>query len=475
MTTLAKKKRSLFGAQDMTTGSAFSCLAWFALPMLISNIAQQLYSTADASIVGRYLGDDALGAVGASMPIQNLFLVFLMAVGSGVTIMVSQYFGAKDKEKLGVSIGNALTLMIILSVIMTAVSVPLTGPILRLTKTSPQMYDMAYQYLFIMFCGTAASGFYNVMSGILRGLGDSIFPLIVLLGAVVINIGLDIWFVAPWGLDMGIAGAALATIASQIFSAVACTVRVLRMKQNFVINKESMKLQGPVVKQIVRLGLPTGVQMAVMFLSNIVMQPFIMAMTTPTVNVFAAMTATMRVDGFAVMPCQAFSMAVSTYTGQNIGAGKLDRLKKGSTTTLVMSMGFSLIMVAAMLIWGPYVFSLFTETPELIAMSMGFIRVMIPAYIVMSVNMTFNGIMRGAGDSIGTMVISLLINVFLKIPITLVLIYGSKSEMYPNGHPNSMMQGMVICMAIGCVITLIYYKVGKWRDKAVVRAMPTKA
>lgn len=475
MTTLAKKKRSLFGAQDMTSGSAFSCLAWFALPMLISNIAQQLYSTADAAIVGRFVGDDALGAVGASMPIQNLFLVFLMAVGSGVTIMVSQYFGAKDRDKLGSSIGNAFTLMIILSVIMTAVSVPLTGPILRITQTTPQMYDMAYSYLFIMFCGTAASGFYNVMSGILRGLGESIYPLIVLLCAVVINVGLDILFVAPWGLDMGIAGAALATIASQVFSAVACTVRVLRMKQHFTINRETMRLQKAIVKQIVRLGLPTGVQMAVMFLSNIVMQPFIMRMTTPEVNVFAAMTATMRVDGFAIMPCQAFSMAVSTYTGQNIGAGKLDRLKKGSTTTLAMSMGFTLIMVGAILIWGRNVFALFTETPELIEMSMGFIRVMLPAYIIMSINMTYNGVMRGAGDSLGTMVISLMMNVFLKIPITLLLIHLSKTPEFPNGHPNSNMQGMVICMLIGCAMTMIYYKIGKWKTKSVVRSAPAKA
>ena len=469
MTTIKKQKRSLFGAQDMTTGSPFSCLAWFALPMLISNIAQQLYSTADAAIVGRFIGDDALGAVGASMPIQNLFLVFLMAVGGGVTIMVSQYFGAKDNKNLGVSIGNAFTLMIILSVFMTAVSVPLTGPILRLTQTSPQMYDMAYSYLFIMFCGTAASGFYNVMSGILRGLGDSVFPLIVLLCAVVINIGLDIWFVAPWGLDMGIAGAALATIASQVFSAVACTVRILRMKNLFVINRETMRLRAPVVKQIVRLGLPTGIQMAVMFISNIFMQPFIMRMTTPEVNVFAAMTATMRVDGFAVMPCQAFSMAASTYTGQNMGAGKMERVKKGSMTTLTMCMGFTLIMVGAMLLWGRHVLALFTETPELIDMGMGFIRVMLPAYIIMAVNMTYNGVMRGAGDAIGTMVISLLINVFLKVPITLLLIFGSRSDAFPNGHPNSMMQGMVICMAIGCAITLIYYKVGKWKTKGLIR------
>jgi putative MATE family efflux protein len=440
--------------------------------MLISNIAQMLYSAADMAIVGRIVGDGALGAVGATGSIANLFLVFLMAVGAGVTVMVAQYFGAKDNERLGNSIGNAFTLMIILSIILTAVALPLTGPMLRVTQTNDDIFDMAYIYLLILFIGTAANGFYNVMSGILRGLGDSVYPLIVLLIAAALNIFLDIWLVsvwnARWGEVAGVAGAAVATVISQIFSAVACTWRVLRMKNLFSITKATLKLQSVIVKQIVRLGLPTGIQMAVMFLSNIVMQPFMMAMGS---TVVAAQVATMRVDGFAVMPCQAFSNAVSTYTGQNIGAGKMDRVKKGSTTTLIMSMSFSIVMVTAIMIWGKYLFALFSKTDDLINMGMGFIQIMIPAYIIMSVNMTYNGVMRGAGDSVGTMWISLLMNVILKIPITLILIFVSKTDelgKFPAGNPDMFMWGMVICMAIGLVITLSYYRLGKWKNKGVV-------
>jgi putative MATE family efflux protein len=439
--------------------------------MLISNIAQMLYSAADMAIVGHIVGDGALGAVGATGSIQNLFLVFLMAVGAGVTVMVAQYFGAKDYERLGVAIGNAFTLMIAMSVILTAVAVPLTGPLLRVTRTNSDIFDMAYIYLFILFCGTAASGFYNVMSGILRGLGDSVFPLIVLLITVVLNVILDLIFVtifnSHWGAVAGVAGAATATVICQIFSAVLCTLRVLRMKNLFTISKATMKLQTVIVKQIVRLGLPTGIQMAVMFLSNIVMQPFMMAMGSAVV---AAQVATMRVDGFAVMPCQAFSNAASTFTGQNIGAGKMERVKKGSTTTLIMCMGFTVIMVAAILIWGKYLFALFTKTDELINMGMGFIKIMVPAYIIMAINMTYNGVMRGAGDSVGTMWISLLMNVILKIPITLGLIFASKSDLWPQGNPDMFMWGMVICMAIGLVVTLVYYRIGKWKTKGVVRA-----
>ncbi|MDR0917145.1 MAG: MATE family efflux transporter [Oscillospiraceae bacterium] len=496
LTAIGGKFRSLFGEQDMTVGKTSSCLWKFAIPMLISNIIQQLYSAADAAIVGNYIGSDALSAVTATGPIVNFFLVFLMAVGAGVTVMVSQYFGAKDNENLGLSVGNAITLMIIMSVVLTAISVPLTSPLLKLLETNEDILGMTHIYLLILFWGTAASGFYNVMSGILRGLGDSVFPLIALLIAVVINIFLDIWLVsswsAKWGAEAGVAGAAVATVASQLISAIACTVRILHRKQLFSINRATLKLKSVIVRQIVRLGLPTGIQMAVMFLSNIVMQPFIMAMGS---SVFAAQGATMRVDGFAVMPCMAFQNAVSTYTGQNIGAGKMDRVKKGGRTTLIMSMAFTLVMVAAILIWGKYLFALFLKvmvevdgvkvldkfgkpivdqvaTDALVKMGMGFITIMVPAYIIMAVNMTFNGVMRGAGDSVGTMWISLIINVFLKVPVTLILIFASKTAAdgaWPNGNPDMMMWGMVICMCIGVVITLVYYKIGRWKKKSIIR------
>ncbi|MDR0839118.1 MAG: MATE family efflux transporter [Oscillospiraceae bacterium] len=469
--------KSFFHEQDMTVGNTVSCLLKFSIPMLIGNIAQLLYSTADAAVVGRYVGDAALGAVGASGPIQNLFVVFLMAVGGGVTVMVSQYFGAKDTENLSISIGNTFTLLIILSVVMTAISVPLTTPILKLTKTSADMFDMSHSYLLILFWGTAAVGFYNVTSGILRGLGDSFFPLIVLLVAVIINVFLDIWMVAPpdklhigplVGLDWGISGAAIATVTSQIFSATACTVRLLRMKHLFQVTRKTMRLKSVTVQNITRLGLPTGIQMAIMFLSNLVMQPFIMQMNTPTLNVFAAMTATQRVDSFAVMPCQSFSQTASTFTGQNIGANNMERVKKGTRATLIMSLVFTVVMLAAVLIFGRYIFELFTETKELIDMSMGFIYIMIPAYILMAVNMTYNGVMRGAGDTVGTMWISVLTNVILKVPVTLLLIKITVSDKWPGGNPDANFWGLLICMVLGCAVTLLYYRFAKWREKSII-------
>lgn len=461
------KIKSLFGPQDMTVGKPWSCLMKFIIPMLIGNIAQMLLTTFDRVIVGKYFGDPGIGAVGASMPILNIFLVFFMAVGTGVTVMVAQYYGAKDFERLGKTVGNTITLMAIISVVVTAIAVPLTGPILRALDTAPELFDYAYEYLVILFAGCFTVGFYNSFTGVLRGIGSSIFPLIVLLCSVAVNAVLDVLFVAPWGLNLGIAGAAYATCIAQIGAAVACMLRVFRFKHLFTLNKSKMRLDKIIVKQITRLGLPTGISMAVMFATNLITQPYMMRMGY---EVVAAMVATMSVDGFAVMPSQAFSMGVSTYTGQNIGAGKQERLRPGMFATLKSSLLVTTVMLAAILIFGRQVLGLFTKTPKLIEMGMGFIYIMIPGYYILAINMTLQGVMRGAGDSIGTMWLSVLTNVIVRVPAIIIIINLTKSEELPGGDPNSIFYGMLIAMSVGLISSLIYYRIGRWKTKAIVKA-----
>jgi len=462
-----KKFASLFGAQDMTVGSPLSCFVKFSIPLLIGNIAQMLYTAADRIIVGRMTveGVQALAAVSASGPILNLFLVFFMAIGAGVTIMVSQFYGAKDLKNLGRSIGNSITLIAVLSVVVTAIATPLTAPILRLLNTQEEIFDMSRVYLMILFAGSVGNGFYNVIGGILRGLGESVFPLLVLLGTVVLNVVLDVLFVAQWGLNLGIAGAAWATIIAQILSSVVLMIKLILMRRTIGLTAGTLRLHALTCKQLTRLGLPSGIQMAVMFLSNIVIPPYIMAMGT---NVFAAMGATMSIDGFAIVPSQAFSMAASTYTGQNIGAGKMDRVKKGTKMVLVLCFLISIVMIALIQIFSKQLFGLFTDDLGVIKLGRGFILILLPAYLLMSVNMSLTGVMRGAGDSIGTMWISVITNVILKVPLTLFLIYITKSETYPAGSPNSMFISMPICMIVGVVISIVYYNKANWRSKAVV-------
>jgi Na+-driven multidrug efflux pump len=245
------------------------------------------------------------------------------------------------------------------------------------------------------------------------------------------------------------------------------------------INRDSMRLRSGTVRQIARLGIPSGIQMAIMFVSNLIVQPFLMNMGTLAMP---SITATQSVDGFALMPSQAFSMAAGTFTGQNIGAGRMDRVKSGSKTVLLMCLGFSVVMVSAMQIFGRNILMMFTETELLVSLCRYYILIMIPAYLIMTVNMTYQGVMRGAGDAVGTMWISILINVIFKLPLTLLIINLTKGTtlnlkvdgvdtpvLWPNGSPASLYYAMLICIFVGMFMTLVYYRRGSWKNKYVIK------
>ena len=460
-----KNFKALFGAQDMTVGKPFSCLLRFSVPLLIGNIAQLLYTTADAAVVGRYmgdLGDTALAAVGASMPPYNIFLVLFMGIGSGVTIMVSQYFGAKDYENLSISIGNSITMIVIASIFITAVATPLTGPMLGLVNTPTAAAEMAKTYLMILFIGAIGSGFYNCLSAILRGLGESVFPLIVLIAAVILNVGLDIFFVA--GLGMGVTGAAVATIIAQFLASIACLIKVIKMRDVFVLSAPLLRPVRRIIGQIISLGGPNALSMGVIFASALFVQALVNSMGP---LVLTTITVTQRVDAYAVIPSMTFQVVASTYTGQNIGAGNMERVKQGAKTVMLMCFVFTLIMVISMLLFGQYMLGLFTRTEVVINMSMTFIRIMSPAYLTMTVSGILMGVMRGAGDALGPMWIALFNNVIMRVPLSYLIAYLTKSDVNPNGHPNSVYISLLIAMVIGCIITLLYYRAGKWRDKAI--------
>ncbi|MBQ2461553.1 MAG: MATE family efflux transporter, partial [Clostridia bacterium] len=399
---MSGKFKALFGAQNMTIGSPLKCLLKFSFPLLIGNIAQLLYGTVDSIVVGRYVGDRALSAIGVASPTLNLFLVLFIAIGSGVMVMVSQYFGAGEYEKLEQSIGNSITLIALVSVVLTTAGLLGLDWILTVTKAPPESYDMARTYMFICLTALASNGFYNIMAGILRGMGESVYPLLVLLGTTVLNIFLDIWFVS--GLGLGIAGAALATIIGQTLSAIACLAKVLMSRKYFHLTPRSLILRKDVLKIVCRLGLPNGIAQAIMWLSTIVVQRL---NNTMGYMVTAAITAMLRVDSFAMIPGTTFNMSASTFTGQNVGAGRLDRVKKGTYTVFFMSLTLSVIMIILMLIFGRWMIGLFTKTQELIDMGYSMIIAMLPAYLLISVGQSFGGVIRGAGDSMGVMWISL--------------------------------------------------------------------
>ena len=248
---------ALFSAQDMSQGAPWRRILEFSLPMLIGNLAQQMYNTADSVIVGIYVGDNALAAVGSASPILNLLLALFVGVATGAGILVSQYFGAKDRERLAGVVGNCMMLTIVTSLIIMAIAPLVTRPLLELLNTPASILDWCSDYLNIFFLGILGFAAYNILSGVLRGLGDSLSALVFLIVATVLNVGLDVWFVA--GLRMGVAGVALATIIAQAISAVLCFIKLARMHDVFVLHLSDLRPKKEYVWKIIRLGVPSGV------------------------------------------------------------------------------------------------------------------------------------------------------------------------------------------------------------------------
>lgn len=461
------KLKSLFGAQDMTKGSPVSNLIQFSVPLLIGNMAQQLYSTVDSIVVGRYVGDQALAAVGASGPILNLLLVLFMGISMGASVMSSQYFGAKERDKLSATVGTTITATFLSSIIIMVVGPLVTPPIMKNLGTPPDIYDMSCSYLIIMFVGIMGCGYYNIISGVLRGLGDSIMPLIFLIVACVLNIGLDVLFVAVF--RWGVAGVAIATVIAQAVSGVLCLIQLMRMKKVLDVNIHTLRPKALFVKQLVRLGLPSGLTQAIFSMAMIIVQTLTNSFGTAFI---AANTVVMRVDGFAMMPNFTFGTAMTTYTGQNIGAKRLDRVEKGVKSGMKMGMIVSVTLVLLILIFGRSLMGLFTTTPAVIDLGMRMLRILAVGYVAMGVTQILAGVMRGAGDTMTPMWISVITTVVVRVPIAygLELLTRPAGGVMGSGPPDPLFLSLLISWVAGALLTIVAYRMGRWKKKTIVSA-----
>ena len=389
-----EKIKELFSATDMTTGTPWKRIVIFTLPMLLGNIAQQLYSTVDSIVVGKYVGDNALAAVGSAAPVLNLLLVLFVGISMGASIMVAQYFGAKQREELSQTIGNCITLTAIAVLIIMVVSVFITRPLLELLGTPVSIIEWCTDYLLISFLGSVGSAYYNILCGVLRGLGDAFSALIYLLVATVINIILDIVFVA--NLNMGVAGVAWATIIAQAVSAVFCFLRLAKMTDLFDLKWSYLKLNKVYANKVISLGLPSGLTQAIMSLAMIIVQ----SLTNSFGEAFiAANVIVMRVDGFAMLPNMSFGTAMTTYTGQNVGARKADRVTQGAKQGTILAVATSTALTLLILAFGKQLMGIFTETTSLVELSRTIMGIIAPGYIAVAVTMSLSGVMRGAGDT----------------------------------------------------------------------------
>ena len=459
---MLSKIKKLFEPTDMTVGTPWKSIGLFSIPMVIGNIAQHLYSTVDSIIVGHYVGDNALAAVGSAAPIFNLLLVLFIGISAGVGIMVAQYFGAKIREDLSKTIGTCITLTGLCSLFLMIVAPPLVKPLLRLLDTPQSLMTDCTYYLIIMMVGGAGLAYYNIWSGVLRGMGDSFSTLIYLIVATVLNIVLDLLFVAQF--HMGVAGVALATVIAQGVSAWMCLRKLMKMKETFDLTKEELKMSKAHLSQIVRLGLPSGATQAIFSSAMIIVQ----SLTNSFGELFiAANVIVMRVDGFAMMPNFSFGTAMTTYTGQNVGAQKFDRVSQGAKQGTIMSVLCSAAITGIILLFGKHLMRIFTDTPELVDMSYYMMCILAVGYIAMAVTQSLSGVMRGAGDTVTPMWISLCTSVLIRIPIAYGISWLTRTPELPTGRSECIQISLLSAWVLGAVLTVIFYKIGKWKNKAL--------
>ena len=433
--------KKLFEPVDMTQGDPVRQIVKFMIPMLIGNVFQQLYNTVDSIVVGKYIGDNALAAVGSAGPILNLLLVLFMGISVGAGIMVSQYFGARQRKALSRTIGTCITMTFVASLIVMAIAPLVTMPLLRLLNTPAEIIDWCDRYLMTIFLGIAGCAFYNILGGMLRGLGDSVSALIYLIIATVLNIFLDIYFVANLGL--GVPGVA----------------------DCFDMKAAYLKPTRKYLSELVRLGLPSGVTQAIFSLSMVVVQSLTNSFGPMCI---ATNVIVMRIDGFVMMPAFSFGAAMTTFAGQNIGAGRLDRVETGAKKGTLVAMGTSAVITVLILIFGKYLMMLFTNTDELVEQSYHMMMILGFGYIAMEVTQCLQGIMRGAGDTMAPMWLSMISTVVIRVPLAYLMTWMTRSPEEPHGHFYMMFVSLLVTWLIGAAMTYIVYKTGRWKSKAII-------
>jgi len=445
-----------FAAIDMTEGRPWHKLLLFSLPLLIGNVFQQLYSTLDAIFLGRFVGDHALAAVGSTMSIFFLIMVLMMGISMGAGVMVAQYFGAKKREELSYTIGTCITLTAILGTFLMVVGPFLTRPLLVFLDTPPEIIDYSVTYINVIMLGILGMSYFNMLSGILRGVGDALSPLVYLAFSSLLSIGLNYLFVGVFG--WGVMGAAVSTILAQTLSALLCLRKLMQMRDIFEIKLFYLKPVKKYLSQVMKLGLPTGFSQAIFSIAMMVIQPL--------ANGFgylflATNIIVMKVDGFVMMPNFSYGNAMTVYSGQNMGADKVERVTNGTKQCLYLAVGTAAIMVAVILSFGENIAGLFTQTEEVLHQAVHFLRILAFGYLAFSVNMVLWGTIRGAGDAITPMYASLLNTALIRVPLAYLMVHLM-------GRPEALIYSMLISWVTITLMSVVAYKIGRWKTKGIV-------
>ncbi len=394
--------KSKIQENGITEGVIWKQLLLFFFPLLLGTFFQQLYNTVDAVIVGRFVGKEALAAVGgAAAMIVNLFVGFFTGVSTGATVTISQFYGGGAKKQVREAIHTAIAVSAAAGVAIMAAGLVCAPAALRWMNTPPETMADSIIYIRVYFCGMVGNLVYNMGAGILRAMGDSKRPLYFLIASCLVNIVLDIFFVIALG--MGVLGVALATILSQLFSAALVCISLSRLEEEIRMRFKEIRFHGWVVKRILAIGLPAGAQTLTYSLSNMIVQADVNYFGTSTV---AAWTAYSKVDAVFWMVVSSFGVSVTTFVGQNYGAGYFSRVRKGVRQCLLMTAATSLVITVILLPGGKYLLGLFTKDQEVLTIGMEMIRFLAPFYITYVCVEIFSGALRGMGDALIPMLLS---------------------------------------------------------------------
>jgi len=384
----------------MTEGVIWKQLLAFSLPLLVGNLFQQLYNTVDSVVVGNFIGSDALAAVGSSNSLINLIIGMFMGIGTGAGVIISQYYGADEKQKLHWAVHTTMALSLIGGFLLIALGLLLSPLILVLMGTPESVMPGSVAYLRIFFCGSLFNLVYNMGSGVLRAVGDSKRPLIFLCISSVINIVLDLLFVVVF--QMGTAGVGYATVVAQGVSAFLTVRALVRTDDSYRLELGKIKIDRRMMARILKIGIPSGIQQSIISLSNVIVQANINSFGAAAMAGFGSYS---KIDGFAMLPLQSFCMAATTFTGQNIGAKKSRRVKQGVFQGLVISMIYTILISIILYLNAERILRVFSPDQDVIAYGYSSMLILLPFYWTMAIHQILMGSIRGSGRTMVTMLI----------------------------------------------------------------------
>lgn len=437
-------------ALDMTKGNIYSLILRFALPVFLSQVFQQLYNTADTYIVGQFLGTDALAAVSSSGNLIFLMISFFEGVAIGAGIVISRYFGAGQKQRVSDAIHTDLVFGLASGLFLTVFGVLFTPTFLRWMNTDADVLPNAIEYFRCYFFGAVAMVMYNVCRGIMNALGDSRRPLYYLIFSSILNVLLDLLFVGVFGF--GVWAAALATVISQATSVVLCLMHLCKRDFDFRVELRKLKIYPEILREIIRYGLPSGIQNSVIGLANVVLQSQVNSFGKMAMAAFGTQA---KIEGFAFLPITGFNMALTTFVGQNLGAREYERAKKGARFGIVCAVVLAQLIGILYYIFAPNLIGMFDGTAEVIKIGVMHARTTSPFYFLLAFAHSVAAVCRGAGKAIVPM------SVMLGVWCVLRLIYVM-SVMALIGEISYIFWAYPITWVISSIIYLLYYLLSDW-------------